>query len=132
MWDKKWSLPAWGAGLKLSRTVSSLSFYGRSPWGAWMKQLQLEEEKISSTCSRMGAWIETIILSFLSTILMSLPAWGVGLNLGSTKIAKPKRMSLPAWGAWIETAKASSFHSTIWSLPHGGVDETQSEKTRTY
>ena len=53
-----------------------------------------------------GVWIEIDLFFCPNQWLWSLPAWGVWIEIeNAPKFAASTKVSLPAWGVWIEIRK---------------------------
>ena len=53
---------------------------------------------------------------------MSLPAWGVWIEIAFFSTGRRATQSLPAWGVWIEIVLQNEANERcIWSLPAWGV-----------
>ena len=69
-----------------------------------------------------GVWIEIVISRRVRKTGMSLPAWGVWIEIfDPDTLTYTIAASLPAWGVWIEIAFLQAGRRATQSLPAWGV-----------
>ena len=69
-----------------------------------------------------GVWIEILSFNGRMVVFASLPAWGVWIEIQLLHYVQLHgKMSLPAWGVWIEITLITGCPHCHWSLPAWGV-----------
>ena len=117
------SHPVWVRGLKpLLSVTSSLAMSVAPRVGAWIETINLLFiVSVLHVAPRVGAWIETIVPHAYYGTGTSHPVWVRGLKLPCNKRGAIYQLVAPRVGAWIETQTVVDIFSVLRVAPRVGA-----------